>query len=118
MRTTGRIPLQLFSALAALALAPAAAAPLYAQTRGDAPMSKPVASTSRAAASSRLADAARTGDMAVVRAESTTQPMVLESVSLLDRSKEIRCILNQAQSTDLAEYYYGYGKSNHEAEEG
>jgi protein-tyrosine kinase len=54
----------------------------------------------------------------VVRAESTTQPMVLESVSLLDRSKEIRCILNQAQSTDLAEYYYGYGKSNHEAEEG
>ena len=32
----------------------------------------------------------------VVRAELTTQPMVLEAVSLLDRSKEIRCILNQA----------------------
>ena len=55
----------------------------------------------------------------VVRAESTTQPMVLESVSLLDRSKEVRCILNQAHSSELSEYYYGYGKSNpHEAEEG
>jgi protein-tyrosine kinase len=48
----------------------------------------------------------------VVRAESTTQPMVLEAVSLLDRSKEIRCILNQAPASELAEYYYGYGKSN------
>ena len=36
----------------------------------------------------------------VVRAESTTQPMVLEAVSLLDRSKEIRCILNQAQAAN------------------
>jgi protein-tyrosine kinase len=55
----------------------------------------------------------------VVRAESTTQPMVLEAVSLLDRSKEIRCILNQAHTSDLAEYYYGYGKSNpYEAQEG
>jgi protein-tyrosine kinase len=55
----------------------------------------------------------------VVRAELTTQPMVLEAVSLLDRSKEIRCILNQAHSSDLAEYYYGYGKSNaNEAQEG
>lgn len=55
----------------------------------------------------------------VVRAESTTQPMVLEAVSLLDRSKEIRCILNQAHASELAEYYYGYGKSNpYEAQEG
>ena len=55
----------------------------------------------------------------VVRAEVTTQPMVLESVNLLDRSKEIRCVLNQAQGTELAEYYYGYGKSNlYEAQEG
>lgn len=55
----------------------------------------------------------------VVRAELTTQPMVLEAVSLLDRSKEIRCILNQAHTNDLAEYYYGYGKSNaNEAQEG
>jgi protein-tyrosine kinase len=46
----------------------------------------------------------------VVRAESTTQPMVLEAANLLDRSKEIRCILNQAHGSDLAEYYYGYGK--------
>lgn len=52
----------------------------------------------------------------VVRAESTTQPMVLEAVSLLDRSKEIRCILNQAHATELAEYYYGYGKSNESQE--
>jgi hypothetical protein len=45
--------------------------------------------------------------------------MVLESVNLLDRSKEIRCVLNQAQGTELAEYYYGYGKSNlYEAQEG
>jgi protein-tyrosine kinase len=54
----------------------------------------------------------------VVRAESTTQPMVLEAVSLLDRSKEIRCILNQAHASELAEYYYyGYGKGN-ESQEG
>lgn len=45
----------------------------------------------------------------IVRAESTTQPMVLEALSLLDRSKQIRCILNQAHSSDLNEYYYGYG---------
>ena len=55
----------------------------------------------------------------VVRAESTTQSMVLESVGLLDRSKEVRCILNQAHSSELSEYYYGYGKSDHhEAKEG
>ena len=54
----------------------------------------------------------------VVRAESTTQPMVLEAVSLLDRSKEIRCVLNQAHASELAEYYYyGYGKGN-ESQEG
>jgi exopolysaccharide/PEP-CTERM locus tyrosine autokinase len=45
----------------------------------------------------------------VVRAESTTQPMVIEALSLLDRSREIRCILNQARSSELGEYYYGYG---------
>lgn len=55
----------------------------------------------------------------VVRAEATTQPMVLEAVNLLDRSKEIRCILNQAYSGDLAEHYYGYGKNNpYEAQKG
>jgi len=44
--------------------------------------------------------------------------MVLEAVSLLDRSKEIRCILNQAHASELAEYYYyGYGKGN-ESQEG
>jgi len=55
----------------------------------------------------------------VVRAELTTQPMVLEAVSLLDRSKEIRCILNQSHASELGEYYYGYGKNNpYEAQEG
>jgi protein-tyrosine kinase len=54
----------------------------------------------------------------VVRAESTTQPMVLEAVNMLDRSKEIRCILNQSHASELTEYYYGYGKSNpYEAQE-
>ena len=45
----------------------------------------------------------------IVRAEVTTQPMVIEAISLLDKSKEIRCLLNQARSSDLTEYYYGYG---------
>lgn len=45
----------------------------------------------------------------VVRAEFTTQPMVLEALSLLDHSREIRCILNQSHASELSEYYYGYG---------
>ncbi len=45
----------------------------------------------------------------IVRAESTTQPMVVEALSLLDPAKEIRCLLNQARASDLTEYYYGYG---------
>jgi exopolysaccharide/PEP-CTERM locus tyrosine autokinase len=46
----------------------------------------------------------------VVCAESTPQPVVLEAVSLLDRSKQIRCLLNQMRVSHLNEYYYyGYG---------
>ncbi len=46
----------------------------------------------------------------VVCAESTPQPVVLEAVSLLDRSKQIRCLLNQTRVSHLNEYYYyGYG---------
>jgi protein-tyrosine kinase len=45
----------------------------------------------------------------VVRAESTAQPMVLEAIALLDKSKQIRCVLNQVRASRMTEYYYGYG---------
>jgi exopolysaccharide/PEP-CTERM locus tyrosine autokinase len=45
----------------------------------------------------------------VVRAEFTPQPMVLEAISLLDKTKQIRCVLNQARASRMTEYYYGYG---------
>lgn len=45
----------------------------------------------------------------VVRAESTPQPMVLEAIGLLDKSKQTRCVLNQARASRMTEYYYGYG---------
>jgi hypothetical protein len=46
----------------------------------------------------------------VVSAESTPQPVVLEAVNLLDRSKQVRCVLNQTRVSHLNEYYYyGYG---------
>jgi exopolysaccharide/PEP-CTERM locus tyrosine autokinase len=45
----------------------------------------------------------------VVSAESTPQPVVLEALNHLDRSKQIRCLLNQARVSHLNEYYYGYG---------
>jgi protein-tyrosine kinase len=45
----------------------------------------------------------------VVRAEYTPQPMVVEAVSLLDKTKLIRCVLNQARASRMTEYYYGYG---------
>jgi protein-tyrosine kinase len=44
----------------------------------------------------------------VVRAEFTTQPTVLEAVGMLDKSKQIRCVLNQARTSRTTEYYYGY----------
>lgn len=45
----------------------------------------------------------------VVSAESTPQPVVLEALNHLDRSKQIRCLLNQTRVSHLHEYYYGYG---------
>ncbi len=45
----------------------------------------------------------------VVRAAATPQPVVLEAIGLLDRSKQIRCVLNQLGTGGPAEYYYGYG---------
>lgn len=50
----------------------------------------------------------------VVRAEFTPQPMVLEAIGLLDKTKQIRCILNQARASRMTEYYYGYGRSRQE----
>jgi protein-tyrosine kinase len=49
----------------------------------------------------------------VVHAEHTPQPVVLEAVSLLDRSKQIRCVLNQTRMSPVNEYYY-YGYPTNE----
>ena len=47
----------------------------------------------------------------VVRAEFTEQHLVLEAVDQLDRSKQIRCVLNQVRGSRLSDYYYyGYGQ--------
>jgi len=51
----------------------------------------------------------------VVRAEFTTQPMVLEAIGLLDKTKQIRCVLNQARASRMTEYYYGYGYYPHDS---
>ncbi|MBS0366430.1 MAG: AAA family ATPase [Proteobacteria bacterium] len=54
----------------------------------------------------------------VVGAESTPQPLVLEAIGLLDRSKRIRCLLNQARVSHLSEhYYYGAYGSGYPAHE-
>jgi protein-tyrosine kinase len=45
----------------------------------------------------------------VVRAESTPQPMVVEAVSLLEKTEKVRCILNQVRASRMTEYYYEYG---------
>jgi protein-tyrosine kinase len=45
----------------------------------------------------------------IVRAESTPQPVLLEAIGVLDKSIPIRCILNQARTSGMTEYYYGYG---------
>jgi protein-tyrosine kinase len=51
----------------------------------------------------------------VVRAEFTTQPMVVEAIGLLDKTKQIRCVLNQARASRMTEYYYGYGYYPHDS---
>lgn len=63
----------------------------------------PLLATNEPQVLSRIADQI----VLVVRAESTPQPTVLEAVRLLDPSKEIRCVLNQAPLSKRAEYYYG-----------
>jgi protein-tyrosine kinase len=45
----------------------------------------------------------------VVAAESTPQPLVVDAIALLDRSKTIRCVLNQSRLSGMSEYYDGYG---------
>lgn len=45
----------------------------------------------------------------IIRAEDTPQPVVLEALALLDKSKTIRCLLNQARISTVSEHYYGYG---------
>jgi protein-tyrosine kinase len=67
--------------------------------------SSPLLLTNESQALTRLVDQI----VLVVRAESTPQPVLLEAMGLLDRSKTIRCILNQARTSGMTEYYYGYG---------
>ncbi len=67
--------------------------------------SSPLLLTNESQALTRLVDQI----VLVVRAESTPQPVLLEAIGLLDRSKTIRCILNQARTSGMSEYYYGYG---------
>lgn len=65
----------------------------------------PLLVTSESPALARLVDQV----VMVVYAESTQQPLVLDAVALLDRSKNIRCVLNQSRLRGMSEYYYGYG---------
>lgn len=67
--------------------------------------SSPLLATNESQVLARLVDQI----VLVVRAESTPQPVVLEAIGLLDKTRQIRCVLNQARTTHLTEYYYGYG---------
>jgi exopolysaccharide/PEP-CTERM locus tyrosine autokinase len=67
--------------------------------------SSPLLATNEAQVLARIVDQI----VMVVRAEFTTQPMVLEAIGLLDKTKQIRCVLNQARASRMTEYYYGYG---------
>jgi protein-tyrosine kinase len=67
--------------------------------------SSPLLATNESQVLGRLVDQI----VMVVRAEYTTQPMVLEAIGLLDKTKQIRCVLNQARASRMTEYYYGYG---------
>jgi protein-tyrosine kinase len=66
--------------------------------------SSPLLATNESQVLARIVDQV----VLVVRAEYTTQPMVLEAIGLLDKSKQIRCVLNQSRATNATEYYYGY----------
>jgi len=67
--------------------------------------SSPLLMTNEAQVLARIVDQI----VLVVRAEFTPQPMVLEAIGLLDKSKQTRCVLNQARASRMTEYYYGYG---------
>jgi protein-tyrosine kinase len=66
--------------------------------------SSPLLVTSESPVLARLVDQV----LVVVCAESTQQPLVLEAIALLDRSKAIRSVLNQSRLSAMSEYYYGY----------
>lgn len=66
--------------------------------------SSPLLSTNEAQVLSHLVDQV----LLVVRAESTPQALALEAIDLLDASKPVRCVLNQARIGGLESYYYGY----------
>jgi exopolysaccharide/PEP-CTERM locus tyrosine autokinase len=72
--------------------------------------SSPLLATNESQVLSRIVDQV----LLVVRAESTSQPTVVDAIALLDRSKEIRCVLNQSSIGRKAEYYYGYGHGKHD----
>ena len=67
--------------------------------------SSPLLVTSESPLLARLVDQV----VMVVCAESTPQPLVIEAIGLLDRSKTIRSVLNQSRLSGMSEYYYGYG---------
>jgi len=66
--------------------------------------SAPLLATNESPLLARLVDQV----VLVVCAESTQQPLVLEALELLDRTKTIRCVLNQSRVSSLSEHYYGY----------
>lgn len=73
--------------------------------------SSPLLATNEAALLAKLVDQV----LLVVRAESTQQAAVSEAIALLDKSKNIQCVLNQTHLSSLSEhYYYGYGYYSHE----
>jgi exopolysaccharide/PEP-CTERM locus tyrosine autokinase len=72
--------------------------------------SSPLLLTNESQALARLVDQV----VLVVRAESTPQPVLTEAIGLLDHTKTIRCILNQARTSGMSEYYYGYGYHQHD----
>jgi Mrp family chromosome partitioning ATPase len=72
--------------------------------------SAPLLTTNESPLLSRLVEQV----VVIVRAEETPQPVVLEALALLDKSKSIRCVLNQTRVNSLSEHYYGYGYYPHE----
>ena len=72
--------------------------------------SAPLLATNEAPVLSRLVDQI----ILVVCAESTQRPVVLEAIALLEKTKTIRCVLNQTRVNSLSEHYYGYGYYPHD----